>query len=179
MKTIKIKDREFELFIPNGEIETAISRMAAKMNRELAELTPLFIGVLNGTFMFAADLLKKITIPCEITFLRLSSYSGIHSTKQVKEIIGLENIVKNRNIIILEDIIDSGLTIDYIINKLIEKNPASIKVGTMFFKPSAFKKNFIIDYIGIEIPNYFIVGYGLDYDGQGRNLPDVYKLKEE
>lgn len=178
MKTVKVKDKEFELFISREEIDNAIEKLAEKINREMEGKEPLFVGILNGTFIFSADLLKKVTIPCEITFMRVSSYSGLESTKIIKEIIGLNENIKDRHIIILEDIVDSGLTLDYIITKFTEYNPASIKVGTMFFKPSAFKKKFVIDYVGMDIPNDFIVGYGLDYDGFGRNLPDIYKIKE-
>lgn len=178
MKTVRVKDKEFELFISREEIDNAIEKLAEKINREMEGKEPLFVGILNGTFIFSADLLKKVTIPCEITFMRVSSYSGLESTKIIKEIIGLNENIKDRHIIILEDIVDSGLTLDYIITKFTEYNPASIKVGTMFFKPSAFKKKFVIDYVGMDIPNDFIVGYGLDYDGFGRNLPDIYKIKE-
>lgn len=178
MKTVKVKDKEFELFISSEEINKSVEKLAEKINREMEGKSPLFIGILNGTFIFSADLLKKITIPCEITFMRVSSYSGVKSTKNIKEIIGLKEDIKDRHVIILEDIVDTGLTLDFLLAKFTEYNPASIRVGTMFFKPSAFKKQFLIDYVGMNISNDFIVGYGLDYDGFGRNLPDVYKIKE-
>jgi hypoxanthine phosphoribosyltransferase len=178
MKTVKVKDKEFELFISSEEINKSVEKLAEKINREMEGKSPLFIGILNGTFIFSADLLKKITIPCEITFMRVSSYSGVKSTKNIKEIIGLKEDIKDRHVIILEDIVDTGLTLDFLLTKFTEYNPASIRVGTMFFKPSAFKKQFLIDYVGMNISNDFIVGYGLDYDGFGRNLPDVYKIKE-
>jgi hypoxanthine phosphoribosyltransferase len=178
MQEVRVKDRVFEIFIDEIEIAAAIDRMAEKMNKDLAGQNPLFAVVLNGAFMFASDLSKKINFDCEITFLRYSSYEGTSSTGAVKKIIGCSEEVKGRNIVIIEDIIDSGLTIQKIKKDIEEFQPGSIKVATFLFKPEAYKGNHEINYIGFEIPNDFIVGYGLDYNGYGRNLKDIYKLKQ-
>ncbi len=173
---VKVKDKEFEISIPSVRIDAAVQRMADEINRDYQGKTPLFLAILNGSFVFAADLVRKITIPCEISFVKLASYSGTTSTNQVREMIGLSEDISGRNIIILEDIVDSGITLDHLIKDLEKLNPANIKVACFTFKPEAFKKTFRIDYLGISIPNDFIVGYGLDYDGYGRNLPDIYKI---
>ncbi len=178
MKSVKIKDKEFVLSIKSDEIEDAVENIAVKVNNDLNGKNPLFITILNGAFMFASDLLKKIEIPCEITFVKLSSYSGIASTQIVKKIIGLNVDITGRDIIIVEDIIDTGITMENMLKDLSEHNPSSIRIATFLFKPKAFTKDYKIDYIGMEIPNDFIVGYGLDYDGYGRNYKDIYKIKE-
>lgn len=135
-----------------------------------------FLVVLNGAFIFAADLLKRIKIDCQVSFVKLSSYSGTKTTNIVRELIGLDEILHGRTIVIVEDIIDTGLTMAEAINKLYKLEAAEVYLATLLFKPKAFQKDFKIDYIGIEIPNDFIVGYGLDYDGFGRNYPDIYKI---
>lgn len=173
---IKVKDKEFEISISSERIQEAIQRMAEEINRDYKDKTPLFLAILNGSFIFAADLIRKITIPCNITFVKLASYSGTTSTNEVREMIGLNEDITGRHVIILEDIVDSGITLDHLIRDLEVLNPAEIKVACFTFKPEAFKKTFRIDYLGISIPNDFIVGYGLDYDGYGRNLPDIYKI---
>ena len=173
---VKVKDKEFEISISSASINAAVQRMADEINRDYIDKSPLFLAILNGSFVFAADLIRKITIPCEISFVKLASYSGTTSTNQVREMIGLNEDIEGRNIIILEDIVDSGITLDHLISDLGKLNPATIKVACFTFKPEAFKKTFRIDYLGISIPNDFIVGYGLDYDGYGRNLPDIYKI---
>lgn len=173
---IKVKDKEFEISIPSSDIQVAIQRMAEEINRDYRDKTPLFLAILNGSFIFAADLIRKITIPCHISFVKLASYSGTTSTNEVREMIGLNEEITGRHVIILEDIVDSGITLDHLIRDLEILKPADIKVACFTFKPEAFKKTFRIDYLGISIPNDFIVGYGLDYDGYGRNLPDIYKI---
>jgi hypoxanthine phosphoribosyltransferase len=173
---IRVKDKDFEVSIPAESINSAVQRMADEINRDYSDKTPLFLAILNGSFVFAADLIRKITIPCQISFVKLASYSGTSSTNQVREMIGLNEDIRGRHIIILEDIVDSGITLDHLITDLKELNPADIRVACFTFKPEAFKKSFRIDYLGISIPNDFIVGYGLDYDGFGRNLPDIYKI---
>ena len=178
MKRIKLLDREFELSIPFKEIDSAIEKIAVKMNEELAGKDPLMICILNGSFMFAADLMKKVDFPCEISFVKLSSYEGTGTTGTVKELIGLTEDIEGRTIVILEDIIDTGITIEKIIKQLKGYSPKDLKVASMLFKPEACKANIDVDYIGLEIPNDFIVGYGLDYDGYGRNLPDIYTVVE-
>lgn len=177
-KFVKLHDKEFKTFIPAEEIDKAVSKLADKMNKELDGKNPLFIVVLNGAFMFASDLLKKINVDCEITFVKLSSYVGTKSTHLVREVIGLDKSLTNRYVVVLEDIIDTGITMHNTLPKLKNMGAADVKIGTLLFKPKAFQKDFNIDYIGMEIPNDFIVGYGLDYDGAGRNLPDIYKIVE-
>ena len=149
------------------------------MNKDLAGQSPLFLIVLNGAFMFASDLMKKITIGCELSFVKVSSYEGLSSTSNLKQLIGLVEDVKGRTIVIIEDIIDTGITMEGILNYLKPMEPAAIRIATLLYKPEAFKKEFAIDYIGKEVPNKFLVGYGLDYDGEGRNLQDIYILDKK
>lgn len=174
--TIKVIDKEFEIFIPNSEIDKSIAAVADKINEDYKGKKPLFIVILNGAFMFAADLFKKLNIECEISFVKLSSYHGTTTSGKVKSLIGLNESIAGRHIIIVEDIIDTGITMENLLAQLEEKHPANIGIATLLFKPKAFQKDFKIDYIGLEIPNDFILGYGLDYDGFARNLPDIYKL---
>jgi len=178
MKKIKVKDKEFALSIEAAEIEKAVVRLADQINKDMEGKVPLFIIILNGAFIFASDLLKKLNLPCEITFVKLSSYTGTKTTHTVRELIGLDEVLKDRSIIIIEDIIDTGITIGHTIETLKHLDAREVKVATLLFKPKAFQKSFDIDYIGIKIPNDFIVGYGLDYDGFGRNYPDIYKIVE-
>ncbi len=178
MKRIKLLDREFEMSIPFETIDSAIEGIAAKMNKDLVHKDPLMICVLNGSFMFAADLMKKLNFPCEISFVKLSSYEGTSSTGKVKELIGLNENIEGRCVVILEDIVDTGFTIEMIKDQLLGYQPAEVKIATMLFKPEACKVDLDIEYVGMEIPNDFIVGYGLDYDGHGRNLADIYTVVE-
>ena len=175
-KTVKFHDKEFKIFISASEIDIAINKVAKDINKDYEGKNPLFIIVLNGAFMFASDMLKKITIDCEITFVKLSSYVGTKTTHAVREVIGLDESLAGRNIIIVEDIIDTGITMANTIPKLQHLNAKDVKIATLLFKPKAFQKDFSIDYIGMEIGNDFIVGFGLDYDGLGRNLADIYKI---
>jgi len=179
MKTIKVHDKEFSEFIDAAEIEKATAQIAENINRDLEGKNPLFLVVLNGAFMFASDLLKKITIPCEISFVKLSSYIGTQSTSAVRELIGLDEVLHDRTVVIIEDIIDTGITMGVTTEKLKHLEATDVFIATLLFKPDAFKMNYNIDYIGIKIPNDFIVGYGLDYDGHGRNYPDIYKIIED
>ena len=177
MKTITLHNKIFEVFIPETEIAAIVHSMANNIN-EARIKDPVFISVLNGSFMFSSDIMKKITLPnTEISFIKLSSYSGTETTGSVHELIGLGQDIRNRNIIILEDIIDTGITLEKIIS-LLEEEVADIKVATLLFKPDAYTKDINIDFVGKSIPNDFVVGYGLDYDKLGRNLPHIYKLKE-
>ncbi|HAN18457.1 MAG: hypoxanthine phosphoribosyltransferase [Bacteroidetes bacterium GWC2_33_15] len=177
MKKIKLKDKEFGVSIPSEDIQKVIVNLAKKINTDFKDAEiPLFISILNGSFMFTADLLKHIDFNCEITFLKLSSYQGTSSTGNVKELIGINENIKGRKIIVLEDIVDTGITLEQIVNELEKYNPEEIRVSTLLFKPAAYQKNINIDYVGMEIPNDFIIGYGLDYDGLGRNLADIYTL---
>lgn len=176
MQTIKVKDKEFKLSIRAEEINAVVEKLADELNRDLRDKNPLFLVVLNGAFIFAADLYRKITIESEISFVKLASYSGTSSTSDVKELIGLNEKLKGRNVVILEDIIDTGTTMQYLINKLFYLGVADVKLVALLFKPNAFRESFRIDYLGLEIPNEFIVGYGLDYDGFGRNYGDIYRI---
>jgi hypoxanthine phosphoribosyltransferase len=178
MQTVTLKDKTFSLSIPSAQIQKTVDDLADQLNKDLAGTTPLFMVILNGSFMFAADLLKKINLDCEVTFVKLASYSGTQSTENVKKLIGINEDISCRNVVILEDIVDSGITIEHMFEQLEECKPASVKVVTFLFKPNAFTRNYNIDYVGMRIPNDFIVGYGLDYDGLGRNLPDIYKIVE-
>jgi hypoxanthine phosphoribosyltransferase len=178
MKTIKVHNKEFSKFIDASQIEKAVETIANQINTDLAGKNPLFLVVLNGAFMFAADLLKKITIPCQISFVKLSSYIGTSTTSVVRELIGLDEVLTGRAVVIIEDIIDTGITMGVTIEKLKKLEASEVRVATLLFKPDAFRMNYEIDYIGMEIPNDFIVGYGLDYDAHGRNYPDIYKIIE-
>ncbi len=177
MKSIKIKDKEFDLFIPETEILSAIDKIATQINKELDGKDPLFICVLNGSFMFAAELMKRVSIPCEISFVRMSSYQGTKSTGKIKEVYGLEETITDRTIVIIEDIVDTGHTISLILDQLSCDNPKELKIATLLFKPNALKNDVKLDYVALQIPNDFIVGFGLDYDGYGRNLANIYKIK--
>jgi len=177
-KNVKIHDKEFELFIPYEKIRSVIEEMAGKMNNDYKDKNPLFLCILNGSFMFATEIFKRISLlDAEISFIKLASYSGTHTTGKVKELIGLNEDLTGRTIIVLEDIVDSGITIANTIEQIKAKNPAEIKIATLLLKPDALQTKVQLDYIGMEIPNDFIVGYGLDYDGRGRNLIDIYKVK--
>jgi hypoxanthine phosphoribosyltransferase len=176
MQTIKVKDKTFKISITAEEINASVNRLAEELNNDLAGKNPLFLVVLNGAFIFAADLYRKITIESEISFVKLASYSGTSSTSEVKELIGLNERIKGRTVVILEDIIDTGTTMQYLMNRLKYMGAAEVILVSLIFKPSAFRESFRIDYLGLEIPNEFIVGYGLDYDGFGRNYADIYKI---
>lgn len=178
MNEVQLHDKRFAVSITAQQINEAVQQVANKINIDYQGKNPLFLVVLNGAFMFASDLLKKVTINCEISFVKLSSYSGTKSTHVVRELIGLDEVLTDRHVIIIEDIIDTGITMENTIQKLIHLQAADVKIATLLFKPKAFKKDYDIDYIGMAIPNGFIVGYGLDYDGLGRNLPDIYKVIE-
>lgn len=178
MDIIKVHDKEFSKYIDAQEIDAAVTNVANQINAEMADKNPLFLVVLNGAFMFASDLLKKINFPMEISFVKLSSYVGTQTTSVVRELIGLDEVLHDRTVIIVEDIIDTGITMGVTTEKLKKLEAKEVKVATLLFKPDAFRMNYKIDYIGINIPNEFIVGYGLDYNGHGRNIPGIYKIIE-
>ena len=178
MNSITLHDKTFEVFIPETEIAAIVHSMANAIN-DTGMKNPLFIAVMNGAFLFAADVMRKITIPnTEISFIKLSSYSGTETTGKANELIGISEDISGRNIIVLEDIIDTGITLEKIMSLLEKENVADIKVATLLFKPDAYTKDIHINFIGKSIPNDFVVGYGLDYDEIGRNLPHIYKLKD-
>ncbi len=175
MRKVRVKDREFQLSIKASEIQSVVLQIARRIGEDYAGKTPLFLVVLNGAFVFASDLFRHTSLPCEISFIKYRSYSGTSSTNQVEELIGLKEDLHGRDVIIVEDIVDTGITMKHILEKLKDSGASSIKLASLFFKPEAFKSDFKIDYLGMEIPNDFVVGYGLDYDGYGRNYPDLYK----
>lgn len=176
MQRVTLKDKTFVPYITSDKILESVKQVALKINADLANENPLFLVVLNGSFMFAADLLKEVTIPCEISFIKLASYHGTSSTGTVTEMIGLTEEVKGRTVIIIEDIVDTGVTIEKLVLLLTKKEVKQIKIASFLLKPDAYKKATKIDYVGMEIPNDFVVGYGLDYDGLGRNMKDIYVL---
>lgn len=171
-----LKDKLFTKYLSAEEIQNAVRSLAARINQDMLDKKPVFIVVLNGAFIFAADLLKKVKIDCEIVFVRLSSYNGTQSTGSVMEVMGLDIPLKNRHVIIIEDIVDTGLTLHRFLDKVKAMEPADIRVAACLLKPEAFKMDFPIDYLCFSIPNEFVVGYGLDYDGLGRNSGDIYKI---
>ncbi len=176
MDKLKVLDKEFVISLSSDKIQSRISELAEKLSSDFQDKKPVFLGILNGSFMFASDLFKKIRMDAQITFLKLASYQGSSSTGSVKQLIGLNQEITGQHIIILEDIVDTGITLENIMMQLSGYQPASITIVTLLFKPEAYQKDFDIDYIGFSIPNEFIVGYGLDYDGFGRNTEDIYTL---
>lgn len=177
--TVRIKDKTFKVSIPESEIRQRVKELAAAINHDMEDKNPLLLGVLNGSFMFAADLMRELTIPCEISFVKLASYQGTTSTGKVKEVIGINEDLTGRTVIIVEDIVDTGATMKQMIESLGTRNPASIDICTLFVKPDKLKEPLDIRYAAFSIPNDFIVGYGLDYDQQGRHLKEIYTLVEE
>jgi hypoxanthine phosphoribosyltransferase len=176
MKNINVLDKEFTISLPAEKIQSRVIELAHKIDRDYKEKKPVFLGILNGSFMFASDLFKQISIDAQITFLKLASYQGTTTTGSVKQLIGLNQSIKDQHVIILEDIVDTGETLDTIMQQLSGYQPASVKIVTLLFKPDAYTKDIPLDYVGFEIPNDFIIGYGLDYDGFGRNYEDIYTV---
>jgi len=176
MKQIKVKDKTFQVSIPAETIAHEVTRVAAEINRDFAGREPIFMPVLNGSFIFAADLLRQVDLPCKVCFIKLASYQGMQSTGEIREVIGLAEDITGRDVIIVEDIIDSGITMAHMLETLQNHNPASISVCSLLVKPDALKVAIPIHYRAMDIPNDFIVGYGLDYDGFGRNTKDIYTL---
>jgi len=178
MDNVRILDKEFKLFISEKQIQEAVERMASRMNKELKGQKIFLIGILNGCFMFAADLIRNLDLDCTITFLKLASYQGTSSTGKVKRLIGLNEDIKDQTVVVLEDIVDTGITLDFIQKQLRGYEPAEIKLATLLYKPEACRQDVSLDYVGIEIPDDFVVGYGLDYNGYGRNLRQIYTVIE-
>lgn len=179
METITILDRKFKQSISAATIAEQVNRVGREINETLRDKNPLFICVLNGAFMFAGDLMKVVNIPSEITFIKLSSYEGTYSSGAVKEIFGLNESVVGRTVVVVEDIVDTGVTMSKILESLDAKGAKEVKVVTLLQKPAALKKDVVVDYVAFEIPNDFIVGYGLDYNGYGRNLKEIYTVVDE
>ena len=176
--SITVRDRHFRISIPDEQIAQRVNAVAAAISKDLEGEKPLFLAVLNGSFVFAADLLRGITIPCEISFVRLASYEGTTSTGKVRELIGLNENIEGRTIVVVEDIIDSGLTMKEMLNMLQAHKPKDIRIASLLVKPGNLKVARDIPYCCFEIPNDFIVGYGLDYDGEVRNLPHIYTVTD-
>lgn len=177
---VKLLDKTFEVMIPAEKIDEAVERVARRLNEDYRDKeTPLFLGVLNGSFMFMSDLIKKIDFTCELSFVKLASYSGTSTTGKVQELIGLKNNIEGRHVIVVEDIVDTGESMEHLMRSLEGHRPASVEVCTLFFKPGSYSKQIPINYRAMEIGNEFIVGYGLDYDQLGRNLKDIYVVVDE
>ncbi|MBP3767844.1 MAG: hypoxanthine phosphoribosyltransferase [Prevotella sp.] len=179
MSIVKIKDKTFKTSITEREIRERVKAVAERISHDMEGKNPLLLGVLNGSFIFAADLMRELTIPCEISFVKLASYQGITSTGKVHEVLGINEDLTGRHIVIVEDIVDTGKTMKQMIESLGTRNPASVHVCTLFVKPDKLQEPIDIEYACFSIPNDFIVGYGLDYDQQGRNLKDIYTLLED
>ena len=176
---IRVKDKDFQPYISAQQINKEIIRLGAEINRDYADKNPLFIAILNGAFMFAADLFKELSIDAEICFIKLASYKGTRSTGNVITSIGLDQSLKDRHVIILEDIVDTGKTLHEFLPQMHDQQPASLKIAALLHKPDALKHPITVDYLGFSVPNKFLLGYGLDYDGLARNLREIYQLVEE
>jgi hypoxanthine phosphoribosyltransferase len=176
MKEINILDKKFREYLTEKVIQKRIGELAMQVNKDLAGKEVVFLGILNGAFLFAADLFRHINFPARISFVKLTSYEGTSSSGSIKELIGWNEDIKNKTIVIVEDIVDTGNTLERIMGELVIRKVAEVRIAAMLFKPAAFTKDIHLDYVGFEIPNDFVVGFGLDYDGFGRNLQSVYTL---
>jgi hypoxanthine phosphoribosyltransferase len=173
-KTIRLHDKQFVPFMDASKIAAAINSLGEKLNQDYKGKNPLFIGVLNGSFLFVSDLVREYEGDCEVSFIKMASYEGTSTTGVVTELIGLKEDVRDRHVIILEDIVDTGNTLEKIHAELSKQKPASLEIATLLFKPNAYQKDIPVNYVALEVGNEFLVGYGLDYDGLGRNLKDIY-----
>lgn len=178
MEKVKVLDKTFVPFITETKILESVKAVAERINKDMAGKNPIFLAVLNGSFMFMADLMRMITIPCEVSFVKLASYDGVTSTGKIKEVIGISEDLSGRTVVIVEDIVDTGLTMKRMLETLGTRNPESIHVCSLLVKPEKLQVDLNIEYAAMEIPNDFIVGYGLDYNHQGRNLRDIYVLEK-
>lgn len=176
MKEIRVLDKKFREFIPERDIKERIVKIADEINKVFAGKEVFFLGILNGAFLFAADLIRNIDLKARISFVKLASYEGTDSSGRIKELIGWNEDIRNKYVIVIEDIVDTGNTLERIVDELVIRKPSEIKIATLLLKPDAYKKDITIDYIGFKIPNDFVIGYGLDYNGYGRNLPSIYML---
>lgn len=175
--TIKLHDLEFIPYLSEQELDKIVTKLSASINENYEGKSPLFVVVLNGAFIFASDILKRVTLDCEVSFLRVSSYRGTASTGEVKEMMPIGTDVSGRDIVLIEDIVDTGKTMGEVKSKMLSEGANTVSICTLLYKPEAFAGNYRVDYIGVEIPDRFVVGYGLDYDGLGRNLPSLYQIK--
>lgn len=174
---IKLHDKHFVPYLTAAEIERTVARMAADIEAEMGEEVPVFVGVLNGAFMFLSDLVKNYKKDCEVTFVKLASYEGMQSSSNVKQLMGLDASLEGKTVIVVEDIVDTGATVEVLKQMFEVHKIKELRIAALFFKPEAYTKTIALNYTGFNIPNKFIVGYGLDYDGLGRNLPEIYQLK--
>ncbi|MEM9022185.1 MAG: hypoxanthine phosphoribosyltransferase [Bacteroidota bacterium] len=178
MSKVALGDKVFEVSIPHDTLQSRIREVARQITADLSGKQPLFLPILNGAFMFASDLLKHIELDCTVSFMRLASYEGTTTTGKVKTLLGPKKEIRGASVVIIEDIVDTGITLEHIMEQLEPLAPAEVRIATLLFKPGAYQKNRKIDYAGFEVPNDFLVGYGLDYDGLGRNLKHIYVLSE-
>tara|TARA_B100001121_G_scaffold30196_1_gene24751 strand:+ start:825 stop:1361 length:537 start_codon:yes stop_codon:yes gene_type:complete len=178
MKKVKLKDKNFQLFIDSKELNNSIESLSNKINQDYSDREPIFLCVLNGAFVFAAELIKRFNHECQVSFVKLSSYQGVQSSGTINSLIGLNEDIKEKDVIIVEDIVDTGQTIANIVENILNKNPRSIEVATLLYKPKSYQKQIPIKYRAIEIGNDFIVGFGLDYNGLGRNLEEIYIIEK-
>ena len=176
MSTIKVHDKVFTIYLSEAAIQERVKTIAETINKDYQGKKPLFIAILNGSFMFAADLFKHLTIPTEVTFIKLASYKGMKSTGNVITSIGLDAELYGKDLIIIEDIVDTGKTLYNFLPKLKDHHPTSLKIAALLHKPDATKFPLTLDYVGFSIPDKFVIGYGLDYDGMGRNLKEIYQV---
>lgn len=178
MKKVRLKDKSFQLFIDSKELNYSIESLSNKINQDYSDREPIFLCVLNGAFVFAAELVKRFNHECQVSFVKLSSYKGVQSSGTINSLIGLNEDIKGKDVIIVEDIVDTGQTIANIVENILNKNPRSIEVATLLYKPKSYQKQISIKYKAIEIGNDFIVGFGLDYNGLGRNLEEIYIIEK-
>jgi hypoxanthine phosphoribosyltransferase len=179
MNIIQIKDKHFRISIPEATLKSRIKEVAQQISKDMEGKNPLFFGILNGAFIFTADLMREMTIPCEVSFVKLSSYEGTNSTGKIHELIGINEDLSGRTVIIVEDIVESGMTMKHMVEQISTQNPASVHICTLFLKPEKLKEELNLDYVAFSIPDDFIVGYGLDYDQAGRELKDIYTIVKE
>ena len=173
---LQIHDKKFEIFIGKEEIQAEVKSLANQINSDYSGKEVVFVAILNGAFMFAADLMKSVDLPCEISFIKVSSYHGTHTTGRVDEVIGLNTNISGKHVVLIEDIVDTGITMDKVYTLLNVEKPASIEIVSLLYKPEAFKGKHVPKYVGFSIPNKFVLGYGLDYNERGRNTEDMYQL---
>jgi hypoxanthine phosphoribosyltransferase len=174
----KVKDKYFKPYLSTEQIDDAVSSIARRITADLKDEKPIFLGILNGSFIFASDLIRKLDFPMHVSFVKVASYIGTRSTGAVTELIGLNESLIGQTVVVIEDIVDSGNTIEKIVKLLKDHGVKDVKIATLLLKPKAYKKNIKIDYVALEIPDDFVVGYGLDYDGWGRNIPGIYKIED-
>lgn len=174
---MKIKDKTFEIFISENKINQRVKELAFQISKNYQGQELIILPILNGAFLFASDLIKEITIPCQLSFVKVASYEGTSSCGEVKSLIGLNKDLKDMNVLIIDDIVDTGLTMSSVVAQVQALKPSSIEIATLLLKPEALQKQLELKYVGFTIPNNFVVGYGLDYDGYGRNLKDIYQVK--